>query len=175
MEINLSPRATFCLKDFVSLIQCLLNTGFTVICFYGNFSDNMIWSVLLVARTEGHSISTNSSLPTVTPTPLIRWFLPSPFGEFIPGVSPIEKLTFILSSKPLETALVLIHAWQKMWEHYILPLSCEFHIHQKFQWTTQQLKFVNLDLQYFQGRSSKFPAEHLSLQLEWLLLPFLSL
>jgi len=120
MEISLSPRATFCLKDFVSLIQCLLNTGFTVICFYGNFSDNMIWSVLLVARTEGHSISTNSSLPTVTPTPLMRWFLPSPFGEFIPGVNPIQKLTFILSSKPLEIALVLMQAWQKMWQHYLL-------------------------------------------------------
>ena len=38
----MSPWATLRLKDFVSLIQCLLNTGFTVICFYGNFSDNMI-------------------------------------------------------------------------------------------------------------------------------------
>ena len=122
MEINLSPRATFCLKDFVSLIQCLLNTGFTVICFYGNFSDNMIWSVLLVAQTEGHSTSRNSTLPTVTPTPLMRWFLPSTFGEFIPRVNPIQNLTFILSSKPLEIALVLMHAWQKMWQHY-LPLS----------------------------------------------------
>ena len=146
MEINLSPRATFCLKDFVSLIQCLLNTGFTVICFYGNFCDNMIWSVLLVARTEGHSISTNSSLPTVTPTPLMRWFLPSPFGEFIPGVNPIQKLTFILSSKPLEIALVLMHAWQKMWQHY-LPLSEKSVFNPRFNFQTPSVKNADYGLQ----------------------------
>ena len=58
--------------------------------------------------------------------------------------------------------------------HTALPSRSAFHIHQKFQWTTKQLKFVYLDLQYFQGRSSKFPAEHLSLQLEWSLIPYLS-
>ena len=37
------------------------------------------------------------------------------------------------------------------------------HILQKFQWTSEQLKSEYLDLQYFHRSSSKFPAEHLSL------------
>ena len=37
------------------------------------------------------------------------------------------------------------------------------HIRRKCQWTSEQLKSAYLDLQYFHRRSSKFPAEHLSL------------
>ena len=48
-----------------------------------------------------------------------------------------------------------------------LPSRSTLHIRQKFQWTSKQLKSGYLDLQYFHRKSSKFPAEHLSLLLEW--------
>ena len=51
--------------------------------------------------------------------------------------------------------------------HTLLPSQSALHICQKFQWTSEQLKSAYLDLQYFHRRSSKFPAEHLSLLLEW--------
>ena len=51
--------------------------------------------------------------------------------------------------------------------HTSLPSHSTLHIHRKFQWMSEQLKSAYLDLQYFQGRSSKFTAEHLSLLLEW--------
>ena len=53
--------------------------------------------------------------------------------------------------------------------HTSLPSRSALHIRQKFQWTSEQLKSANLDLQYFHRRSSKFPAGRLSN-----LLPFLS-
>ena len=56
--------------------------------------------------------------------------------------------------------------------HTSLPRRSALHIGQKFQWTSEQLQSVYLDLQYFHRRSSKFPAEHLSLLLEYNLLPF---
>ena len=51
--------------------------------------------------------------------------------------------------------------------HTSLPSRSALHIRQKFQWTSEQLESVYLDLQYFHKRSSKFLAEHLSLLLEW--------
>ena len=43
----------------------------------------------------------------------------------------------------------------------------------KVQWTSKQLKSAHLDFQSFHRRSSKFPAEHLPLLLEWFT-PFFS-
>ena len=43
----------------------------------------------------------------------------------------------------------------------------------KVQWTSKQLKSAYLDFQSFHRRSSKFPAEHLPLLLEWFT-PFFS-
>ena len=51
--------------------------------------------------------------------------------------------------------------------HTSLPCRSTLHIRQKFQWTSEQLTSAYLDLQYFHRRSSKFPAENLSLLLEW--------
>ena len=56
-----------------------------------------------------------------------------------------------------------------------LPSRSELHICQKFQWTSEHLKSAYLDLQYFHRRSSKFPAEHLSLLLEWFTPFFISI
>ena len=48
----------------------------------------------------------------------------------------------------------------------ILSFS-EMHIRQKFQRTSEQLSLRTLICNTFDRRSSKFPAEHLSLLLEW--------
>ena len=58
--------------------------------------------------------------------------------------------------------------------HTSLPSRSALLIRQKFQWTSEQLKSTCLDLQYFHRRSSKFPAEHLSLLLEWFTLPVIA-
>ena len=55
--------------------------------------------------------------------------------------------------------------WYKL--HTSLPSRSTLHILQKFQWTSEQLKSVYLDLQYCHRRWSKFPAEHPSLLLDW--------
>ena len=49
----------------------------------------------------------------------------------------------------------------------LLPSRSALHIRQKFQWTYKQFKSAYLDLRYFHRRSSKFPAEHLSMLLGW--------
>ena len=59
--------------------------------------------------------------------------------------------------------------------HTFLPSRSALPIRQKFQWTSEQLKSVYVDLQYFRRRSSKFPAEHLSLLLEWFTPFFISI
>ena len=56
-------------------------------------------------------------------------------------------------------------SWYQL--HTSLLCRSTLHIRQKFQWTSEQLTSAYLDLQYFHRRSSKFPAEHLSLLLEW--------
>ena len=56
-------------------------------------------------------------------------------------------------------------SWYQL--HTSLLCGSTLHIRQKFQWTSEQLTSAYLDLQYFHRRSSKFPAEHLSLLLEW--------
>ena len=56
-------------------------------------------------------------------------------------------------------------SWYQL--HTSLLCGSTLHIRQKFQWTSDQLTSAYLDLQYFHRRSSKFPAEHLSLLLEW--------
>ena len=70
-------------------------------------------------------------------------------------------LTFVL----LLLQIGEIAGWYQ--SHTSLPNRSELHIRQKSQWTSEQLKSAYLDLQYFHRRSSKFPAEHLSLLLEW--------
>ena len=56
-------------------------------------------------------------------------------------------------------------SWYQL--HTSLPCRSTLHIRQKFQWTSEQITSAYLDLQYFHRRSSKFPAEHLYLLLEW--------
>ena len=58
-----------------------------------------------------------------------------------------------------------IASWYQL--HTSFPSRSTLHICQKFQWTSKQLKSAYLDLQYFYRMSAKFPAEHLSLLLEW--------
>ena len=56
-----------------------------------------------------------------------------------------------------------------LWLHTSLPSRSTLHIlaPAKVQWTSKQLKSAYLDFQSFHRRSSKFPAEHLPLLLEW--------
>ena len=56
-----------------------------------------------------------------------------------------------------------------LWLHTSLPSRSTSHIlaPAKVQWTSKQLKSAYLDFQSFHRRSSKFPAEHLLLLLEW--------
>ena len=64
-----------------------------------------------------------------------------------------------------------------LWLHTSLPSRSTSHIlaPAKVQWTSKQLKSAYLDFQSFHRRSSKFPAEHLLLLLEWFTLFFVAI